>query len=84
MKRKGDVSNWRKHVSKQQRNAGQGYVSYTTKKEIKAREVGPPCQCPKDCFAKVGEDNIKKIFEGHCQDHNILDPENELNCLKPV
>lgn len=73
LKRKGDVSQWRKHVAKEQRNAGQGYVSYTTKKEIKAREVGPPCQCPKDCFAKVGEDNIKKIFEGYWSmaDYNL-------------
>ena len=63
MKRKRSVDTWKKSVTKARRNSGQAYVSRNTNREVKRREVGPPCRCPKDCFTKVGEDSIKKIFK---------------------
>ncbi|KAG7156486.1 hypothetical protein Hamer_G006447 [Homarus americanus] len=54
------VDDWAKEAAKHKRNLGEEYVSYSTKKVVKARQVGPPC--PDGCFDKPGRDNIDTIF----------------------
>ncbi|XP_042241301.1 uncharacterized protein LOC121878935 isoform X1 [Homarus americanus] len=54
------VDEWAQEVAKRKRNLGEEYVSYSTKKVVKARQVGPPC--PDGCFDKLGRDMINTIF----------------------
>ncbi|KAG7171658.1 hypothetical protein Hamer_G014803 [Homarus americanus] len=54
------VDEWAKEVAKRKRNLGEEYVSYSTKKVVKARQVCPPC--PDSCFDKLARDNIDTIF----------------------
>ena len=62
-RRKGDVRSWKKNVAKRQRDSGQAYVSVTTKKNVAARQPGPPCTCPLRCYDSIGQENIPLIFE---------------------
>ena len=65
LKRRGDKKTWSKHVAKRRRDSGEAYVSVTTKKEVNARKPGPPCTCPRNCYTKVGVDNVKIIFNNY-------------------
>ena len=53
---------WKKNVRKAKRNRGEEYVSQGGK-VVAAQKVGPDCKCKNKCFAKVGADNIKVIFD---------------------
>ena len=60
-RRKGpNVTGWKKHVAKQARNLGQAYTSYTTKKPVAERKIGPACN--DGCFDKVGMQRVQEIF----------------------
>ena len=52
---------WKKNVAKSKRNSGDGYVSAASGAVIKKRSTGNPCA--DGCFAKVGEDGVKQIFD---------------------
>lgn len=54
---------WKKTVAKKQRDSGESYISVTTKRQVDARSVGPPCSCSNKCFEKIGMDNIQDIFQ---------------------
>ena len=56
---------WDKNVNKRKKNAGEGYVSSKTKREVAARKVGPPCKCKKKCFESVGEGCIDSLFSDY-------------------
>ena len=51
---------WGSEVSKKKRNLGESYVSYRTKKEMPARQVGP--RCKDGCFDKIGDEKVNEIF----------------------
>lgn len=53
---------WKKSVVKKKRQSGEKYVSRTTKMEVAARTVGPPCSCTKQCYELIGMEYIKEIF----------------------
>lgn len=59
-KRRENTENWEKTKAKHARNKGETYTSYTTKQQVPARVVGPPCKC--GCFDKIGLHKIKEIF----------------------
>ena len=53
---------WKSNVRKVKRNRGSEYVSKAGKLVL-ARKIGADCKCKNKCFAKVGADNIKVIFD---------------------
>ena len=52
-------SEWKQNVARERRNLGQEYVSRTSGKVVKKRNVGEPCK--DGCFTMVGMDNIRVI-----------------------
>ena len=56
---------WKKNVVKVKRNLGKEYVSTNTGKLVSERKIGPPCSCKKHCYDKVGDQNIKDIFDNY-------------------
>ena len=62
-KRVRNHDQWRQSIAKQKRARGEAYVSRDTNKLVEAREIGPPCSCPKKCFDVVGEENIQRLFK---------------------
>ncbi|CAL4192676.1 unnamed protein product, partial [Meganyctiphanes norvegica] len=56
---------WKKTMAKSSRNLGLEYTSVRTNKRIEARKIGPPCTCSFKCFEKVGQINIKTIFNDY-------------------
>ena len=62
LKRRKNEEEWKKTVSKRRRNTGQEYVAHNTKKVMTARRVGEPCECPKGCFEKLGEEAVRCVF----------------------
>ena len=40
-------------------------MSTATGSLVHAKEIGPPCNCHKRCYEKVGEENICTLFEGY-------------------
>lgn len=62
LKRRKDEAEWKKTVAKTRRNTGQEYVTRNTKKVMAARRVGEPCECPKGCFEKLGEEAVRCVF----------------------
>lgn len=55
--------NWRQNKAKKLRNLGEAYVSPRTQKAVAARQVGPQCSCKWSCFQKIGEADIKELFD---------------------
>lgn len=45
------------------RDQGRPYVSRATGKEIRGRQMGPPCNCKKKCWSKI-EHGSREIFTG--------------------
>ena len=58
-KRGQNHSEWKRIVAKRKRNSGEMYVSRDTRKMVKQREVGPPCN--DGCYARLGDDVVKDI-----------------------
>ncbi|KAG0702767.1 hypothetical protein GWK47_025017 [Chionoecetes opilio] len=61
-KRPRNAAGCKASVCKNKRNLGQEYVSRSTRKVTKKREIGNPCR--DGCFAKLGIQVIKDIFTG--------------------
>ena len=55
LKRARRRETWKQVENKRKRDAGQSYQS-CSKKDIKAREIGKPCSCPRKCFETLGDD----------------------------
>ena len=63
IKRGRHPEQWKQNVVKAKRAKGEAYVSRATKREVPARQIGLPCDCPLQCFEKVGNDNINTLFK---------------------
>lgn len=59
---------------KKRRNLGQEYTSLKTKKRIKAREMGPPCDCKNKCREKLS--NTHEIIFNKFWDLGSFDLQN--------
>ncbi|KAK8371844.1 hypothetical protein O3P69_019821 [Scylla paramamosain] len=62
MRKRRDETQWKRNLAKRKRNSGQEYVGLNTGKTVAAKQVGPPCGCPKGCFLKLGEEAVQRIF----------------------
>lgn len=62
MRKRRDETQWKRNLAKRKRNSGQEYVGLNTGKTVAAKQVGPPCGCPKGCFLKLGEEVVQRIF----------------------
>lgn len=62
--RKRRPDNWVRSVKKAKRDSGQAYVS-STAKQVAPKELGPPCACANKCYDKVGDDNVKLLFDSY-------------------
>ena len=59
---------WYKNFKIAAKNAGEEYISKTSKKEKKirrARRVGPPCKCRQKCYDMIGMENVNGLFTGY-------------------
>ena len=65
MRKRKEEGKWKKNIAKKKRNSGEEYVAHKSDKIVPARRVGDPCGCPKDCFGKVGDDAIQRIFKNY-------------------
>ena len=61
-KRLHDESNWKKNVTKSKKAKGEEHLSHNSKRIISARKTGPPCECKKQCFAKIDDDQKGQIL----------------------
>ena len=52
-------SGWKQNVARNKRNLGEEYVSRSSGKVVKKKNVGQPCR--DGCFNTVGRDNISVI-----------------------
>ncbi|CAH2009765.1 unnamed protein product [Acanthoscelides obtectus] len=65
-RRKMNVDAWQKNIAKRQRNRGLEYISSSSKRVIKSREMGPPCQnCRLKCNEKISSEERKLIFSDY-------------------
>ena len=62
LKRRKNEAEWKKTVAKKKRNRGQEYVGRNTRKIVAACRVGAPCEYPKGCFEKLGEEAVQRVF----------------------
>lgn len=62
--RKRCPNKWQKSVKKVKRDSGASYVSRSCG-VVAAKQPGPPCKCANLCYSKVGDDNIKIIFNAY-------------------
>ena len=60
-KRPSNPNLWKRNVMKKARTSGIEYKSIYTGKVVAARSLGQPCNCDKNCFTAIGEDNMKTI-----------------------
>ena len=63
-------------MAKKKRNSGQEYVGRNTRKIVAACRVGAPCEYPKGCFEKLGEEAVQRVFNEYWKmgDFNIFFP----------
>ena len=62
-KRPCDPTQWARSVRKLKRAKGEEYVN-TRQRVVAEIGIGRPCTCRRKCFEKIGEEQIKLIFEG--------------------
>ncbi|KAK4323231.1 hypothetical protein Pmani_006062 [Petrolisthes manimaculis] len=62
MRKRRDETQWKRNLAKRKRNSGKEYVGLNTGKTVAAKQVGPPCGCPKGCFLNLGEEAVQRIF----------------------
>ncbi|KAK4320631.1 hypothetical protein Pmani_008514 [Petrolisthes manimaculis] len=62
MRKRRDETQWKRNLAKRKKNSGQEYVGLNTGKTVAAKQVGPPCGCPKGCFLNLGEEAVQRIF----------------------
>ena len=62
LKRVRNPSEWKQNVNKRKKDKGEAYISKATNKLVSSRKIGRPCTCPRRCFEKVGDDNVKQLF----------------------
>ena len=63
LKRPRNEDQWKSNAAKKQRNLGLEYLSPKNDKIVPARSVGQPCGCKKNCFDRVGLENIHQIHK---------------------
>ena len=61
-KRGQNEESWKRNEAECKRNNGQPYRSPTTKKLVKAQEIGNPCKCKNRCFEQVAQAGVQSIF----------------------
>lgn len=66
-KRMNRKSLWKKNVAKRLKNQGKAYVSSTTGKNMKAKELLPPCneRCKLKCTSNFSDEARLNIFENY-------------------
>ena len=52
-----------KAIAKDAKAKGFAYYSHKAKKVMPAAKVGADCLCARECFNRVGQNNIKLIFD---------------------
>ncbi|CAL4159647.1 unnamed protein product [Meganyctiphanes norvegica] len=73
LKRNINPENWQHSIAKKACNSGKQYVSPITGKTVPAKNIGNPCTCTKQCFAKVGDESITALHAmfWESDDHNF-------------
>ncbi|XP_014278948.1 uncharacterized protein [Halyomorpha halys] len=73
-KRTSSRENWKRSISKQLRNSGEAYETYSKNKKIrKCREIKAPCgeKCKLKCSAQINEKERQEIFSAYWSLGNI-------------
>ena len=64
-KRKVNELNWKRNKAKTAKNLGKEYVARHSENIVPARKIGDPCGCKRNCFQKIGEEHIERIFNDY-------------------